>query len=197
MPVTGMICMTPTALVEETARWYQPDSSQPIARASLGSTPWRVRWSGSGRRSRPGWGRTSRPAWPCSRRPPWPGRRGRRDRGRGRLGRGLDGRLRRGVGLGAHNRAGDGDALADVDVARGRDPAGGEQLREADPVALGDPDIVSPDRTTWTRGVLVAAGFFCALVENFAGALPGLTTVSGLPADGAVVTEPGTGSSSF
>ena len=22
MPVTGMICMTPTALVEETARWY-------------------------------------------------------------------------------------------------------------------------------------------------------------------------------
>src|SRR6478609_6030876 len=40
--VTGISCMTPTALVEETARWYHPDSNQPIARASLGSTPCRV-----------------------------------------------------------------------------------------------------------------------------------------------------------
>ena len=36
-----MTCMTPMALATETWRWFQPDSCQPTARASLGSTPWR------------------------------------------------------------------------------------------------------------------------------------------------------------
>ena len=40
-PSDGMTCMTPMALATDTWRWFQPDSCQPTARASRGSTPWR------------------------------------------------------------------------------------------------------------------------------------------------------------
>ena len=40
-PEEGMTCMTPMALATETCRWFQPDSCQPTARASFGSTPCR------------------------------------------------------------------------------------------------------------------------------------------------------------